>query len=219
MKLIYDNSYLYHEKKKKEIPIKQEVLDFLNKSDEKKEEKKAQEKKINENENDNDNKSIKDNKSISSKTLSKISDNKGNKNKNVIRYFKKKKTRRFKYSSNKDKLKYSLFIDDTEIKEEKGKESEEEVENNDKNEEILEKKINEFFKKIQMMKNNENLEDLDILMNEKDLESERKIIGRRLNDFIETISNIRDYERILRPKFNFLSPIKFSTKDLSNHSD
>ena len=109
-----------------------------------------------------------------------------------------------------------------EIKEEKGKESEDEAVNNNNNinnEEILEKKINEFFKKIQMLKNNTNFEDLDILVNEKDLESERKVIGRRLNDFIETISNVRDYERILRPKFNFLSPIKFSTNDLSNHSD
>ena len=222
MKLIYDNSYLYTHEKKKETPIKQEVLDFLNKSDEKKEEKDEENKK-NQNEKDNNDS---DNSHISSKNVTGIIDNKVNKNKSPIKNFKRKKSKKIKYNNNKDKLKYSkytLFSEDMEIKEEKGKESEEEVENNNNNninnEEIFEKKINEFFKKIQMLKNNTNFEDLDILMNEKDLESERKIIGRRLNDFIETISNVRDYERILRPKFNFLSPIKFSTNDLSNHSD
>ena len=88
--------------------------------------------------------------------------------------------------------------------------------------EILEKKLNDFFNKIQTLKNNTNLEDLDFLMNEElndEYDTEKRTNGRRLNDFIEKISNNIDYERILRPKFNFLSPIKFSTKDMSNKSD
>lgn len=87
----------------------------------------------------------------------------------------------------------------------------------------MEQKLKEFFEKIQRLKNNkQNLTDLDELMNDefiRDLETDRKQNSRRLNSFIETIINNRDYSKILRPRFNFQSPIKFSTKDLSDKSD
>ena len=83
--------------------------------------------------------------------------------------------------------------------------------------EEFEKRLNIFFTRIQNLKNNvNNSDDLDQLMNEefKDLETDRKQISRRLNDFIENRDNYRDYDRSLKPRFNFLSPIKFSVKDI-----
>ena len=72
--------------------------------------------------------------------------------------------------------------------------------------------------KIQKLKNDKkDLGDLELLMNEeliKDSEADIKLNRRRLNDFIEKIDNNRQLDRTIRPKFNYLSPIKFSTKDL-----
>ena len=91
---------------------------------------------------------------------------------------------------------------------------------NSSSDENLEKKINDFFMKIQKLKNdNKDLADLEFLMNDeliKNSETDRKLNSRRLNDFIEKIDNNRQLDRTIRPKFYFLSPIKFSTKDLSD---
>ena len=244
IKLIYDNSYLYAHKKK-DIVIKEEVLNILNqkpvfeikpKKKEIIEDNKLSENQNTNNSNDNNNNNNSNNDISGDNNDENNDDNDNNNNdnnvdsinesierrnnirrKSSIKYFKKRRIKKKNKIMNKKKL--SIFNDETEIKEEKEKESEITEENN---EEILEKKLNDFFNKIQTLKNNTNLEDLDFLMNEElndEYDTEKRTNGRRLNDFIEKISNNIDYERILRPKFNFLSPIKFSTKDMSNKSD
>ncbi len=93
----------------------------------------------------------------------------------------------------------------------------EEKEESQNSDEELEKRLNEFFMKIKNLKNNnDNLADLDFLMNEefKDETDKKFNISRRLNDFIENRDNFRAYDKNLKPKFNFMSPIKFSVKDL-----
>ena len=141
--------------------------------------------------------------------------NKSNSSIKSIKYFKKRKIKKVNYKDNNKKL--SLFNNDFDIKEEKIQEKNEESDISDEN---LEKKINEFFMKIQKLKNDKkDLGDLEFLMNDelvKDSETDRKLNSRRLNDFIEKIDNNRQLDRTIRPKFYFLSPIKFSTKDLSD---
>ena len=213
-KLIYDNSYLFHHKKK-EIPIREEVLNILNKPPESqinvKDEKNNSVNKDEKNDNEEEYTS-----NISNNNLLNITMNKNKSNTSIksIKYkIKKRKKAKFK---NRELIKLSLFNNDLEIKEEKLKENED----LDDNEERLEQKLNEFFKKIQSLKNNtKDLADLDFFINDEFKDPDNlKFNSRRINDFIESITNNRDYDRLLKPRYNFLSPIKFSTKDLLDQS-
>ena len=195
-KLIYDNK---EKNKKHNIEIKKEVLDILNKkynSDESKNEK------LSENKNYFTSNITPRNKKIFL----------NNKRESKIKY--KKRIR----SNIKpiDKYKLSLFTD---IKEEiiaksENKYSEEndeekEEQNKEQKEKLLDKKIKLFFEVIQKMKKSgEDFDFYNILKNDeiKDRENIKRLIG-----FNENISNSRDNERGYKPKFNFLSPIKFKT--------
>ena len=211
VKLIYDNSYLFQHKKK-DIPIRPEVLNILNES--KNFENNINGKTTEENQESNSKNASKNNLENNSMKNSSTSILKINKNQSnsSLKYFKKRKIIKSKYKDN-DNKRLSLFNDALDIKEEKKQENEE-LQNSD---EEFEKRLNIFFTRIQNLKNNvNNSDDLDQLMNEefKDLETDRKQISRRLNDFIENRDNYRDYDRSLKPRFNFLSPIKFSVKDV-----
>ena len=195
-KLIYDNK---EKNKKHNIEIKKEVLDILNKkynSDESKNEK------LSENKNYFTSNITPRNKKIFL----------NNKRESKIKY--KKRIR----SNIKpiDKYKLSLFTD---IKEEiiaksENKYSEEndeekEEQNKEQKEKLLDKKIKLFFEVIQKMKKSgEDFDFYNILKNDeiKDRENIKRLIG-----FNENISHSRDNERGYKPKFNFLSPIKFKT--------
>ena len=209
-KLIYDNSYLFKHKKK-EIPIKQEVINILNES----KNSESNENNTDKSKNEENQEFNSENSSISN-NIEKYEINSLNKNtnsnrfKNLIRYPKKTKIKKTKFKESNKQL--SLFHNDLEINEKI--EEKEESQNSD---EELEKKLNEFFMKIKNLKNNnDNLADLDFLMNEefKDETDKKFNISRRLNDFIENRDNFRAYDKNLKPKFNFMSPIKFSVKDL-----
>ena len=195
-KLIYDNK---EKNKKHNIEIKKEVLDILNK-------------KYNSDENKNE--KLSENKNYFTSNITprnkKIFLN--NKRESKIKY--KKRIR----SNIKpiDKYKLSLFTD---IKEEiiaksENKYSEEndeekEEQNKEQKEKLLDKKIKLFFEVIQKMKKSgEDFDFYNILKNDeiKDRENIKRLIG-----FNENISNSRDNERGYKPKFNFLSPIKFKT--------
>ena len=197
VKLIYDNSYLFKHKKK-DIQIKQEVLNILNNS-----------------KNLENNEKIEENLKYNSENTSYYNIKKTDLNleyENQIRkLFKKRKMKKNKYK-NKN-VKNSLFNDD--LDKNKKIEKKEEIQNSD---EEFEKRLNEFFMKIKNLKNKEDLSDLDALMNEefRNPEIDKKLNSKRLNDFIENRGNFRNYDRNLKPRFNFLSPIKFSVKDLSH---
>ena len=217
MNLIYDNSYLF-KRKKKDIKIRDEVLEILNKIEKLDEQEKN---KISEppsgERNDITNKP--DNSSIS--TSIKMSRN------DSMKSNKKKKIKKKKQKVNSEKKRMSIFdqmkldMPNDEIKEvNEGEKSDDEgilIKRK-----TLEEKLEEFFNKIKMMKKSSQNEDLDILMNElidNNMEKEKKKTDRRLYNFFEAIINSSDYDKILRPKFNFLSPIKFSTNIYSEYSN
>ena len=90
-------------------------------------------------------------------------------------------------------------------------------------EKTLDEKLYSFFEQIKKLKKSAKDDvKLDNIINElidAKTEEEKKQKSRRLYSFVESISNNRDYDRLLRPKFNFLSPIKFSTNNMSDCSD
>ena len=214
VKLIYDNSYLFTNKKK-EIPIREEVLNILNKApesetneiDEKNNTKNKEDLANNEERNTDNN--------ISNNSLNSTKNkNKSNTSIKTIKHARKRKIKTNKFFK-KESIRLSLFNNDLEIKEENLKANE-----SDDNDEKFEQRLNQFFKRIQRLKNNtKDLSDLDFLMNEEFKETnDMKLNTRRINVFIESIANNRDYDRLLKPRYNFLSPIKFVTQNLLDKS-
>jgi hypothetical protein len=221
MKLIYDNSYLFKHKKK-DIKIKDEVLEILNKIEKMDEQDKNKISEPQSSERNNISPTKQENSLINNSSKSMKMNRNDSMKSNKKRKIKKKKTK-----VNSEKKRMSIFdqlksgMPNDEIKEvNEGEKSE--------NEGILikrktlEEKLEEFFNKIKMMKKSSQNEDLDKLMNElidNNMDKEKKKTDRRLYNFVEAISNSRDYDKILRPKFNFLSPIKFSTNIYSEYSN
>ena len=124
-----------------------------------------------------------------------------------IKRFKKIKKNKSKFKR-KGKKKLSLFLEEKEEKEENDekKESDEEEE--------LEKKLNLFFQKIREMKSDpKNLIQLDFMLEDNiPIDDDEKQDNRRINGFIDNRSMARELDVIQRPRYNFLSPIKFFTK-------
>jgi hypothetical protein len=218
MNLIYDNSYLF-KRKKKDIKIRDEVLEILNKIEKLDEQEKNKISEPPSGERNDISSNKPDNSSIS--TSIKMSRN------DSMKSNKKKKIKKKKPKVNSEKKRMSIFdqmkldMPNDEIKEvNEGEKSDDEgilIKRK-----TLEEKLEEFFNKIKMMKKSSQNEDLDILMNElidNNMEKEKKKTDRRLYNFFEAIINSSDYDKILRPKFNFLSPIKFSTNIYSEYSN
>ena len=214
MKLIYDNSYLF-KRKKKDIKIRDEVLEILNKIENIDEQDKNKSSEPPSSDRNNLSSSRQDD---SSKRMSRNDSMKIN----IKKRIKKKKPK-----ARSEKKRMSIFeqlksgIPNDEIKEEnEGEKSDDEgifIKRK-----TLEEKLEEFVKKIKMMKKSSQNGDLDVIMNElidNNMDKEKNPITRRLYNFVETISNLRDYDKVLRPKFNFLSPVKFSTNIYSEYSN
>ena len=218
MKLIYDNSYLFKQKKK-DIKIKDEVLDILNKIENLDEQEKNKSSEPPSSERNNISSNRQDNSSINTSTKMIRNDS--------MKSNKKKKIKKKKPKVRFEKKRMSIF---DQLKSGMPNEEIKEVNEGEKSDDegilikrkTLEEKLEEFFNKIKMMKKSSQNGDLDIIMNElidNNMDKEKKKTDRRLYNFVEAISNYRDYDKVLRPKFNFLSPVKFSTNIYSEYSN
>ena len=196
--LIYDNSYLFKNVKGPEGKIKNEVLDLINSTP------------------NNDGKRKNDEEIFLSRTNSRAS----------------RKSHRSKLNARKRKFKKiegtqgltNLFKDDEDenvgIEESKRKE---ELENLRKKEEIRDKKLYEFFARVQRLKYlNENLTESNeefnnlIDMQIQEIENDKVKIETRINNFMQNFKiNRMKYQStkdFVNKKYIFTSPIKFSCK-------
>jgi len=86
---------------------------------------------------------------------------------------------------------------------------------------ISEEKLKKFFKNVKKLKNNIKNENIvQKIMGElfdENIEVERNQKRKRILNFIEDIQNRNNHD-ILKPKVNFLSPIKFSIHNISKNS-
>ena len=211
--------HIYSNKKKKDIKIKDEVLDILNKIENLDEQEKNKSSEPPSSERNNISSNRQDNSSINTSTKMIRNDS--------MKSNKKKKIKKKKPKVKSEKKRMSIF---DQLKSGMPNEEIKEVNEGEKSDDegilikrkTLEEKLEEFFNKIKMMKKSSQNGDLDIIMNElidNNMDKEKKKTDRRLYNFVEAISNYRDYDKVLRPKFNFLSPVKFSTNIYSEYSN
>ena len=227
--LIYDNSYLFKRKKKKEFKIRDEILEILNSTPKKDKDEKNEKKEITEDNNEEEEEESEEVVPFEN-NLSPIKSNiNENKPANRFRRSRAKKLKsKLKIGKKKslfEQFKSDMNNDDSEIKKKETDIKINETKNNKKEmeEKTLDEKLYSFFEQIKKLKKSAKDDvKLDNIINElidAKTEEEKKQKSRRLYSFVESISNNRDYDRLLRPKFNFLSPIKFSTNNMSDCSD
>ena len=219
-KLIYDNSYLFKFKEEnKKIQIRQDIIDIINSKPvfKKKNTTKTFLERINEKNENYWNKS---------KNLESL-----NSNRNSI--FNKRRNK--KHDKNKDnqndstqKSKVHIKDDDrltlkhliTSLNEFEEMQLMEKSKHGLTKEDIYQQKLKNFVAKIERMRNtdyNEIISNLDNLfeIDEGDrLANSYKYKSARMSSFMEIIEN--NFDNVIRPKFNFLPPISFSSQNLSN---
>ena len=226
--LIYDSSYLF--KPVVEMSkIKQEILDILNKKTAYKTSKNFSATYL-ERINNSDTKSSKKNSLMNilndDQDFENEENNENNYKNNENRFHNKHSIKKKRKNVNKAKKKsnFELFLNIQDIKEseEANKEDVKKISLNEEDkklmtrEQIYEQRLKNFFTKIQKLKNytDEEILALDYVF-EKDNEGSEAILlknkSMRLTSFKELIDNYSNVDKNLRPKFNFLSPLIFSS--------
>ena len=204
--LIYDNSYLF-KNKKKDVVIRDEIYKILNNQYD---------------EDKNGNKSEEEESESSSSSESKNGHMRDYKSKfSKKNYLSKNSSLRNKKKKNKKKVnrmtmleKMSLNYTTGEVEDKTDLDKDKQFFDVNENQH-LEHRLKYFFSNIQRLKNTKDENTIENLMKELGVYDIEKKRNRVLSNFFEIIDSFRITNKVSKSKFNFLPPIKFSTNNLS----
>ena len=221
--LIFDNTFLFKNKKKKDVLIKDEIYKILNNktNEDNDPNKKKSDDSDDESDSDEEEESSSSSKSSESEhIIKKKINNTNNKNKFARRINIKKKKKKIGASPKGLSLLNKLKMDYINEKPVEKVEVIEEEDNSDelKENEHLEMRLKKFFAEIRKLKLTEDEEAKDLIikeLSEEIYEAQRRKNKIRLSNFVELIDNFRNVNKFKKSKFNFLPPIKFSIHNMS----